>query len=199
MRNNYPNLVLAYHGCDETVRDDVVMGADLKRSENPYDWLGHGIYFWENDEQRALEWAEALAGTGKIKTPSVVGVILDLGNCLNLMDRSSIDMLQIGYDVLKRESDVNGLKMPENENIRADNDWLLRNRDCAVIEKVHQHVAMNNLPPYDSVRGLFQEGERVYPGSGFRKKTHVQICVINPNCVIGCFIPRKIDLGFAKP
>ena len=54
MRNNYPNLVIAYHGCDESVRDAVVMGQELKRSENPYDWLGNGIYFWENDEQRTI-------------------------------------------------------------------------------------------------------------------------------------------------
>ena len=39
MRNNYPNIVVAYHGCDETVRDDVIRGALLKQSENPYDWL----------------------------------------------------------------------------------------------------------------------------------------------------------------
>ena len=49
-----------------------------------------------------------------------------------------------------------------------------------------------DIEPFDSVRGLFVEGGEVYPGSGFRSKTHVQICVVNPNCIIGCFIPRKI-------
>lgn len=199
MHNNYPNLVLAYHGCDESVRDAVVMGESLQKSENPYDWLGNGIYFWENDEQRAYEWAVALKEQGKISRPAVLGTVLDLGKCLNLMERDSIDMLAVGYEVLKQRTEKFGLVMPENVNVSAGDDWLLRNRDCAVIEEVHQYLRENGIAPYDSVRGLFEEGERVYPGSGFRKKTHIQICVINPNCVIGCFIPRKPDPGFAVP
>jgi len=30
----------------------------LNASNNPWDWLGNGIYFWENDPQRALEFAQ---------------------------------------------------------------------------------------------------------------------------------------------
>ena len=199
MHNNYPNLVLAYHGCDIKVRDEIILGSDMKRSENPYDWLGHGIYFWENDEKRAYEWALSLKSAKKIETPAVVGAVLDLGNCLNLMDRDSIEMLRIGYQVLKEDTEDLGITMPENINIQNDDGWLLRNRDCAVIGKVHQFVKENNLTPYDSVRGLFEEGDRVYPGSGFKEKTHVQICVINPNCIIGCFIPREPISGFPIP
>ena len=199
MRNNYPNLVIAYHGCDESVRDAVVMGQELKRSENPYDWLGNGIYFWENDEQRALEWAQDLARSGKIKAPAVLGVVLDLGKCLNLTERDSIDMLSIGYEILRMNCINNGVEMPENKNITEDKNWLLRNRDCAVIEQVHEYVRNNNMTPYDSVRGLFQEGEVAFPGSGFKKKTHTQICVVNPNCIIGCFIPRAINNRYPQP
>ena len=34
-------LLVAYHGCDITTRDDLVTGklADLDHSKNPYDWL----------------------------------------------------------------------------------------------------------------------------------------------------------------
>ncbi|MBR3307108.1 MAG: hypothetical protein IKI75_07650 [Lachnospiraceae bacterium] len=199
MRNNYPNLVIAYHGCDESVRDAVVMGQELKRSENPYDWLGNGIYFWENDEQRAMEWAVALSKKGKIRKPSVLGAVLDLGRCLNLTERESIDVLALGYEILLEKITENGGSMPENRNLRDDQGWLLRERDCAVIEQIHEYVRANGLPAYDSVRGLFQEGESAYPGSGFKKKTHTQICVVNPNCIIGCFIPRGIDPEYPQP
>ncbi len=196
MRNNYPNLVLAYHGCDVSVRDAVIKGESFKPSENPYDWLGNGIYFWENDEQRAYEWAEELKRSGSVSEPAVVGAVLDLGNCLNLLDRDSIDMLSLGYERLLRISQEYGTEMPKNLNARNNRDWLFRNLDCAVIETLHDYVKSENLPPYDSVRGLFEEGERAYPGSGFRKKTHVQICITNPNCIIGCFLPRKPVLEY---
>lgn len=58
---SHRNLVLAYHGCDITVRDDLVSGRiKLKHSTNRYDWLGSGIYLYESDLERALAHAKAL-------------------------------------------------------------------------------------------------------------------------------------------
>ena len=56
------NLLFGFHGCDETICDALVFGKqrNLNFSENPYDWLGKGMYFWENDPERAFEWAESL-------------------------------------------------------------------------------------------------------------------------------------------
>ena len=46
------NLVIGFHGCDKTIVDAVVAGkTDLLSSTNDYDWLGNGIYFWENNEE----------------------------------------------------------------------------------------------------------------------------------------------------
>ena len=50
---------------------------------------------------------------------------------------------------------------------------------------------------FDSLRAAFIEGERIYPGAGFYDKTHVQICVRNPNCVKGFFLPRKEQDSYA--
>lgn len=54
-------LLVAYHGCDITTRDDLVSGklAHLDHSKNPYDWLGPGAYFFEGDAERALMFANA--------------------------------------------------------------------------------------------------------------------------------------------
>jgi hypothetical protein len=48
---NSPSMVIAYHGCDITVRDDLVTGRipRLDHSANKYDWLGRGAYFFEGD------------------------------------------------------------------------------------------------------------------------------------------------------
>ena len=70
----YHRLVSAYHGCDTRVARDVLdRNQALSPSENDYDWLGHGIYFWEHGPARALEWAEQQKNRGKIENPAVVG------------------------------------------------------------------------------------------------------------------------------
>ena len=113
------NLVIGFHGCDKTVVDAVVAGkTDLLSSTNDYDWLGNGIYFWENNEERAWQWA--------------------------------------------------------------------KNQDA-------------NAHPYDSVKGVFWEGQELYPNAGFREKNHIQICVCNPNCIKGYFLPRGINQDYPNP
>jgi hypothetical protein len=53
--------VLAYHGCDKKVGERILAGkAEVCSSSNPYDWLGHGAYFWENSQARASHWAQYL-------------------------------------------------------------------------------------------------------------------------------------------
>ena len=40
------NLIIGFHGCDESVVRKVVNGEEnLIASTNDYDWLGNGIYF----------------------------------------------------------------------------------------------------------------------------------------------------------
>lgn len=41
------NFVLGYHGCDQSVADQVLAGNPFRKSDNDYDWLGPGTYFWE--------------------------------------------------------------------------------------------------------------------------------------------------------
>ncbi|MGM0377752.1 MAG: hypothetical protein ACQEQ0_13340 [Bacteroidota bacterium] len=59
MYSKRAGLILGFHGCDKSVRDAVVAkkGVLLKPSKNDYDWLGNGVYFWENNCKRALDFA----------------------------------------------------------------------------------------------------------------------------------------------
>ena len=50
-----PNLVLAFHGCDKSTYDNIlVRHENMYISMNDYDWLGNGMYFWEQNLERAL-------------------------------------------------------------------------------------------------------------------------------------------------
>ena len=128
-----------------------------------------------------------------------MGAVIDLGRCLDLTNRQNVQTLLLGYEWLKNSCEKQGKVMPQNENVGKNNDWLMRNLDCAVIEGIHTMIKNENLPRFDSVRSMFNEGERVYKGSSFREKTHIQICIVNPNCIKGYFLPREADKSYDIP
>lgn len=196
MYSTMPNLVLAFHGCDISVFDSIVrQGERMHVSTNEYDWLGNGMYFWEQDLERAWKWAEDAArkANGSVKTPAVIGAVIDRGYCLNFLDNRTPKILTQQYEMFKLKMELRNKQMPVNKDIRNDTDKLLRYLDCAVIEDLHDERAQKNMRPFDTVRGLFQEGKPLYETSGFYEKTHIQICVRNPNCIKGFFAPRAID------
>jgi hypothetical protein len=58
MYDNRSNLIIGFHGCDKTAAAALINNPDtIKFSKQPYDWLGHGMYFWENNQERAHQWA----------------------------------------------------------------------------------------------------------------------------------------------
>jgi len=196
MYSKLPNLVLGFHGCNFDTYEKVLhKNQQMRSSENKYDWLGNGIYFWENSYQRAYEWAVARYGA----EAAVVGAIVDLGYCLNLTDYNSTDILIKGYEMLKMKCELQGIPLPENKNGRSKTDLLLRNLDCAVIQQIHEYNRDTNKTPYDSVRGVFTEGGEIYPNAGFVSKTHIQLCIVNPNCIKGYFRPLPYDKSFGMP
>ena len=188
-----PNLVIGFHGCCiDTFKKVIYEQKNLIKSENTYDWLGHGIYFWENNYERAFQWAKI-----RFKNDArVIGAVLDLGNCLNLTDYHSSKILKAGYNSFKNYCEKLGVTLPVNSKKNNNNDVLLRDLDCAVIQFIHKMRKNNNFEPFDSVRGIFTEGGEVYEGSAFVEKTHTQLCIINQNCIKGYFVPRKEDLSY---
>lgn len=196
---NRPNLMIGFHGCDQSVVDKVAAGKEnLLASTNDYDWLGRGIYFWENNEERALEWAIELSKRpgSSIKQPAVIGAIIDLGYCFDLTDTAYLRELKKAYDAAIEFCRISGEPVPENKNVGTSTDLLLRKLDCFVIGTMHRVNKEANKRAYDSVRGVFWEGKPLYPNAGFAEKNHIQICVCNPNCIKGYFLPRGIDEQF---
>ncbi len=181
------SFVLAYHGCDRDVADRVLAGEQFAPSTNDYDWLGHGIYFWEANPKRGLDYAGELAvrkrGSLNVKTPAVVGAIIDMGLCLDLTTASRIERARLAYRVLDAvASKSSSGSMPENNK-----DGLRRNLDCAVIDMIHEINKQSGSDSIDTVKGAFVEGEPIYPLASFHEKTHIQICVRNQDCIKGIF------------
>lgn len=187
-------LVLGYHGCDRRVGERILgSGGHLRPSENDYDWLGSGIYFWEDNPRRALDWAEFVRDNPKfsrarIHDPFVIGAVIDPGNCLDLLETDSIRIVEETYQRLAAALSAAGVPMPKNQ--RQGNEWAVRRLDCAVVNHVHEFRAQAGEAEFDSVRAAFVEGEPLYPGAGFHRRTHIQLCVRSTSQVIGYFRPH---------
>ncbi len=187
-----PGLLIVFHGCEEAVRDDVIAGVrTLNPSQNKYDWLGNGIYFWENNYERAMDYARNPPGKRKFHSPAVLGAVVDLQYCLDLLDTAHLLHVKEAHDKFVQSAEVLGREIPINKLFGNSNELLIRELDCAVIESLHHNRALHGLTPFDSARGVFTEGKELYPGAGFRDKNHIQICIRNPNCIKGYFLPRK--------
>jgi hypothetical protein len=203
MYSSLPHFVLGFHGCDRKVGEAILSGTTPQaKSINTYDWLGHGYYFWENNPERAIRYAEDMKRNpkqtkGKIKEPFVVGAVIDLGHCLNLIESKSLQVLKSAYTLLEEVAAISGRPLPVNKP--ASGKPLLRNLDCAVIETLHQYRKKSGMEAFDSVRGMFAEGKELYPGAGFQEQSHIQICVCNPNCIKGYFRVRNSDETYPIP
>lgn len=196
MYSIYPSFVLGFHGCDKELAEKIFSGEKrLKPSENKYDWLGNGVYFWEQSPTRALAYAQFLKknplskSKNKINKPVVIGAVISLGSCFNLLDSEALLILKQGHKLLLETHEKSGFPIPQNKPIGEESDLLLRPLDCAVIEGIHEFRKETNRRPYDTVRGVFWEGADLYPNAGFKEKNHVQICVRNLNCIKGYFRP----------
>ena len=205
MYNDRPNLFLGFHGCDKSIRNQLVINPNsVKKSREIFDWLGHGFYVWENNYDRALKWAEDKKERGTLKNPSVVGVVYQLNHCLDFTDSTFIDIISTYYALMKTDFLTLEKELPKNKDLANDvfHDLILRELDCAVIEYMHQKVAeeiandiilngFSNLKHFDTTRGVFTEGGPAFDGAGIQTKNHIQICIRNLNCIKGFFIPRQ--------
>lgn len=187
------SFVLGYHGCSTTVAEQLFSGREVfKASDNDYDWLGPGIYFWLANPRRALKFAEEKRKREKARwKPAVVGAAIDPGLCLDLSTESGVIELRAAYELLKATFATAGRELPSNSG---GLDMMLRRLDCAVVQQLHAIRREADAPPVDTVRGIFIEGEPIYPGAGLRDKTHIQICVCNPQAIRGVFRVPPTDM-----
>jgi hypothetical protein len=186
-----PSFVIGYHGCERAEGESAIArNTSLRKSDQKHDWLGGGTYFWESDFQRATEWAQYKADNKLCNDPFVVGAIIDLGNCFDLTIRSNLDLLSRAYEDFSAAQRAAGYPMPENkesQKIKTQNRPI-RTLDCAVLNYFHKATA--EIEPFDTVRGVFVEGDPVYPGSEIFRKTHIQIAVRNRACIKAIFLPQ---------
>lgn len=204
--------VVAYHGCDITTRDNIVSGRikSLKPSANKYDWLGDGVYFYEEDHERAMQYARYSAEhcelhlTAKaIGTPAVVGAVLDVSRWLDVTIQPGIEHFKTALRTVEAGVAQSGNPLPENRPaFEGDSDNLHRALDRAVFQTVHtlrefnqqnamadgDAAAVQAFAPFQAVRGAFTQGAAVNAHSAIHGQSHIQIALRDKSCVMGWFL-----------
>lgn len=195
--NLQSDVVIAYHGTDASVVDDVLAGrSELNPSSGDHHWLGEGIYFWEDNPDRALWWARRKMELDKeinkehgmavrIQTPAVIGSIIYLGRCLDLTTEHDIRTVRRTYDLIVAQYEGSRLRVPQNHGF-----W--RNLDCLVIDetcKAHRRINNHGI---DTVRGIFcgeADGkfEVAYDGSALFANVYKVIAVRNKRSIVDYF------------
>ncbi len=192
----YDRTIIAYHGCDVETAQALLDGESFKPSVNDYDWLGHGIYFWEYGVDRVWRFAVDQQVDGRVRVPAVIGALVQLGNCFDLLDtRFTHDLTQF-YPRWRELMTTSEAQLPQNRGNRPD--WKGRYLDCAVFNAYFSSEDDFGRH-YDTVRGCFREGDPVYPGASIHAESHIQIAVRNPACILGVFRPVGSKKGNIEP
>jgi hypothetical protein len=166
---DYHRTIVAYHGTTVSEADRLVDGQAFKPSSKPTEWLGHGVYFWEYAPKQAWWWAREVR---KHSEPAVVGAMIRLGNCLDLLDPENVRILRRAYDDIVPQWMEAKKPVPRNVLSR-------KGMDCAILNWVYAEsdTAENEI---ETSRGVYvptNKAKRVWPGSWIYDEAHIQVCV----------------------
>ena len=119
--------------------------------------------------------------------------MIQLGHCFDLLDTGYTRQIAIIAEELKETLRQQGRTLPQNQKAAGeDYDWLKRDRDCFVLNWGLPVLGDRLGRAFQTVRGVFQEGPPAFPGAGIKLKSHIQITVRDPSCIIGYFRPEAL-------
>ena len=104
---------------------------------------------------------------------------IDLGQCLNLLESTYHDAIRATYRNLRTVYRSQGWAFPKNRKKRHDLDCLVINKFVLFME---QFTGQQGIL-FQTVRGVFEEGRPLFPGSAIRSQSHVQIAVRDVQCL----------------
>jgi hypothetical protein len=154
------------------------MGGD----ESQGDWLGRGVYFWQDAPNWAWEWLDRYWPRTKlqpqVKGKAVIRARIDLDRCLDLLDTRWNKIVVDAHEDLRS---ILGDKMPKQNWDPEHPRW--NELDYAVINYATGEIAVRLQYAFRSVRAAFIEGTPFYQGSALYTHAHVAIAVIDHDAI----------------
>jgi hypothetical protein len=127
---------------------------------------------------------------GKIEKPAVLGALIHLGECFDLLDTRFTKDLGSAFPAFKNAMAQLEQELPTNRTpANADGSgFRMRYRDCALLNW-YLELTEQAGKKYDTVRGGFVEGAEAFEGSAIHSETHIQLAIRNASCLLGVFRP----------
>jgi hypothetical protein len=170
-------VVLGYHGTSARSAELILGSANRSHefldSENDTDWLGDGVYFFQDAPYRAVEWPKIrMPPPARTMDPVVLCAEIELTDCLDLIDIKASEVIVQWYPQMTADYRRRRLPLPKNVGGR-------RRRDRALINFVVEGMERSGTK-VNAVRAAFKEGHPIVPGSQLYSHAHIQI-VIRPH------------------
>jgi hypothetical protein len=176
---DYDRTLVAFHGTRKSISDLLVNGAAFGPSENDDDWLGHGIYFWEYAPQQAWWWAQRRYGA----EAAVVGALVRLGRCIDLLDPSNAQLLQSAHSDVEAALPP-GERLPNNANTH-------KYRDCLVFNWLYGKLEQEGYVVESSRAVFVPRAARLWERSGVFAGAHIQLCVREARNILAVWPVRR--------
>jgi hypothetical protein len=180
--SDYHRTIIDYHGTTSAAVDRLVVGDPFRAGDRDDEWFGKGIYFWEYAPKQAWWWAKKFK---KFDQPAVIGALIQLGNCFDLLDPKNLKVLRAVHARLTAKLHEEGLEVPTNERHH-------RNLDCIVFNFFYRE-AEEAQTPIDSARAVYvptASAKRIWRGSWIYDEAHIQVCVRSPKNILAVWHVR---------
>lgn len=161
-------LVWGYHG---TLRRhaEAILENGFELSQNPWDWLGDGVYFWQDAPHRAGTWGDEWARKESNDEIAVIRAKIRLEDCMDLLDTKWMEVVR---DFGKAFATLHRWQATELRNKPGGQHDL----DAAFFNYLVDSLGRQGVT-VNSIRAAIAEGDPILEDSPIRLKSHVQIAV----------------------
>jgi hypothetical protein len=164
-------VIRGYHGSSATQAAVIVRDGFLP-SDNDYDCLGNGVYFFEDGLAPARAWAKRAHPS----EPAVVQADVRLEDCMDLKDTLGwVPLLAHAHGEVLRASREQDLPLPRQTGDAHRLDRAVIEFTVAILEREGMRIR--------AVRGVFAEGPPAFPGSFLSEGSHVQVAVRDTDAI----------------
>lgn len=205
-----PYLVRGFHGTTTSRARLIRAQSRIMISNNDYDWLGTGAYFFQDAPLRAWKWATNWATVASGEAPAVIAADIDLDGCFDLLDIDNWRFIETAYNRFNFVYRSVGLPVPaqaapivrsaggQRYHVASPQPVVGQSGrnlvDCAVVRLALQLFTKSTGKTVRSVRGAFIEGREMHDNSYFFDHMHVQIAVLKTRGVLSNFTIEDSNL-----
>lgn len=162
---------IGFHGTNIDSANSILSSNKFLDSQDEEEWLGTGVYFFENDVQQAVNY---IYKAKKVANYKSIQVNINTNKLLNLVDT-------------KTNEQFNNFAKKFQNRYKTRKDHTQRKLINAVILD-----AMYKLEPYEVVRGVFPVPNTNYAPRTNIQPMQIQVCVRKHDCISNI---KEVEVG----